>query len=184
MLCGNHLLEIKGINGYIQEIYFTIDPIISGVIDGGEYTSGVYINANHCELKLNSKPYQSNTLIAIPGHYELQINGFNEYQKSINFTIYPSVVNLKNDDVFNEKYLLNFIGEGYLNGILIETGITLDEIGDYVFELWFDGALYQSYRFKIVNGTSNEHKPIRLLSLEIGLGIVSLIGLFLVIRKK
>lgn len=181
---GYHTLRVEGVGEYVEEYHFVIEPVITGVIHQGEYTSSVYINVPNSILYLNNILYENNTLIARPGRYELTILGVNEYRRTVDFTIYPSVVNLVNNHVYDENYRLNFIGEGRLNGQIIETGLEL-EGGVYHFELWFEDLLFAQYDFEVLSKVDEDtHETIKIPFLEIALGIFSLVGLFLVFRKK
>lgn len=181
---GYHTLKIEGAGGYTDVYDFTVNPIVQGVEDNGEYLSGVYIDISSGQTYLNSTDYLNNSLIAKPGRYILDILGANEYKYTISFTIFPSVINLENEGVYDPGYCLNFIGEGKLNGILVESGTSLIA-GDYQFELLFEGEVYQQYSFKVIDSSNAfVHTPLKIPYLEIVLGIISLIGLFLVFRKK
>ena len=181
----HHVLRIEGINGYAKEIRFTITPEVSGITDGGIYDAGVRIEIEGVQMTLNGEDYQSQNLIAEPGRYELIISGVNDYEEKYFFTLLPSVVNLTDGDIFTGQYILNFIGTGMLDGRMVEPGTTLTEAKDYIFELWFEDSLYASYHFSVLSTESVESlDPVRIPYLEMALGVVSLIGLFLVIRKK
>jgi len=181
---GNHTLRIIGMNDYLEEYHFTIEPDISGIEAGGEYISGIYINIPNAIAYVNQMPYENNSLIAMPGRYELTIVGVNDYRSTLNFTIFPSVVNLENNRSYDVGYLLNFIGEGKLNGEIIQSGIGLTE-GDYDFELWFENTVFDQYHFTIIGSVDEiEHETLKIPYIEIILGIFSLVGLFLVFRKK
>lgn len=181
---GYHTLEIEGAGGYTDIYDFTIMPIIMGVEDKGEYHNGVYIDISAGQPFLNSSAYQNNSLVAKPGKYQLDVLGTNDFRYTVSFTIYPSVINLKNEGVYAPDYCLNFIGDGKLNGSPIESGTRLGT-GDYLFELWFEGEVYQQYSFKINEPIVDKiQSPVKIPYLEIILGIISLIGLFLVFRKK
>lgn len=181
---GNHRIRIEGIGDYVEEYQFIIDPIISGVEANKEYSTGVYINVPNSTLYLNKEIYENNSLVARPGRYELTIIGVNEYRKTLNFTIYPSVINLTNNGVYDFGYRLNFIGDGRLNGQIVEPGLEL-KAGIYHFELWFDEGVYAQYDFEILSLIEeNNHETIKIPFLEIVLGVFSLVGLFLVFRKK
>ena len=112
------------------------------------------------------------------------IIGVNDYRKTLHFTIYPSVINLSQNGIYDGGYRLNFIGEGRLNGQIIEPGFEL-EPGTYHFELWFEESIYAQYEFEVQSQTEEfNHETIKIPFLEIALGIFSLVGLFLVFRKK
>lgn len=181
---GNHTLLIEGVNDYFETYHFTIIPCIKGVINNGEYQKGVYIEVSSGQPFLNGISYENNSLIAKPGKYSLEINGINDYRYNLNFTVLPSVINLENNYSYELGYCLNFIGEGKLNGKVVESGIFLDP-GDYVFELWFENEIFQTYSFS-VNGIDDEkaHQPLKIPYLEIILGVISLVGIFLVFKKK
>jgi hypothetical protein len=183
--CGHHVLRIEGINGYNLEIRFTITPEVSGVTEGGVYDAGVYIKAEGVLMKLNGEDYQSQSLIDRPGRYELTVSGVNGYVEQYHFTLLPRVVNLTDGDIFTGQYILNFIGTGMLDGRMVEPGTTLTEAKEYIFELWFEESLYGRYRFTLLSAEAVDPSvPIRIPYLEMALGVISLIGLFLVIRKK
>lgn len=183
--CGHHVLRIEGINGYTKEIRFTVTPEVSGITEGGLYDAGVHIDAEGVMMTLNGENYQNNSLIAEPGRYELVVSGVNGYVEQYHFTLLPSVVNLSDGDIFTGQYILNFIGSGMLDGRTVEPGTTLTEAKEYVFELWFEESLYMRYHFTLLSSEAVDTLvPVRIPYLEMALGVVSLIGLFLVIRKK
>ena len=181
---GHHTLTIEGEGGYLASYDFTIIPMISGVEDKGEYLNGVYIEFSDGQAYLNSVSYVNNTLIARPGTYKLEIIGVNDYRYSINFSILPSVMNLENQGKYETGFILNFIGEGKLNGNEVESGMVM-EPGEHCFELWFEGSVYQQYSFTITETSSQtNHEQLKIPYLEIILGIISLVGGFLIFRKK
>lgn len=181
---GNHTLRIEGVGDYVEEYHFVIEPMISGVEEDGEYRAGIYIDIPNTTLYLNKELYENNSLVAKPGRHELSIIGLNDYRKILHFTLLPSVLNLTNNGIYDEGYRLNFIGEGRLNGQIVDPGFEL-EPGKYHFELWFEESVYAQYDFEVQSQTEeNNHETIKIPFLEIALGIFSLVGLFLVFRKK
>ena len=184
-LVGYHTLTVEGINGYLCSFAFTLKPFITGIQEGGVYTGGLYIRIEGASLFLNDAPYTPSSLIARPGRYELSIRGSNDYQDTLHFVINPSITNLSNGDVVHSPYILNFIGEAVLNGEVIEPGTTLTEPGDYTLQLLFEEEVFQTLHFQIVSETpSSFWHNLKIPYLELGLGILSLIGLYIIIRKK
>jgi len=182
---GYHVLTIEGLNGYVQHTAFTVHPFVRGVSDGGTYTGGVYIQVVGAILSLNDTPYTSNSLIARPGEYTLTIQGSNAYQEDIHFVINPSVTNLSEGDVVTSPFILNFIGEAVLNGNPVEPGTSLTEAGDYILQLMVDDVVFATIHFQVIAETNpSKWGSLKIPYLELGLGILSLIGLFIIIRKK
>lgn len=177
---GYYTLDYQG-----KTTTFAIDPNIDDFETDKTYYTPLDIHYAYGQLYLNKEPYTSGTIIDEPGHHEFKVIGLNDYEKTYTFTI-------KNDlEAFEENLnttpvTLDFMGEIWLNGALVETGHTIYQGGDYTIEITGHNEYKQSINVSLL--TDEVTLKDQLLSLEIGIAISILIlsglGLFGLYKKR
>ena len=127
---GNHTIVIYGTNGYEKTINFTKAPYISGVEDGGFYTSSSKsITCNYAQsLTLNGDPYSSGSSFSKDGYYTFTVYGINGYEKTINFTKAHEISGITDGQEYighvsvSNKYIdFELDGQPYSSGSVIKT---------------------------------------------------------------
>ncbi len=182
---GYHQLIMEGIQDYRQTIAFVIEPNLGSLVDGGTYEDKVDIDIDDVELTLNGNSVQSPLFVAEPGFYELTIEGVNGFIKTVTFVIYPSARTIEPNATYEINYPVVFIGEAMLNDEWIESGYVIDQPGDYELTLYFGDVPYKTYAFTVVEKNEPiETKTNSFPFLEVGLGIITLLGIYFVFRKK
>ena len=82
---GHHVLIIEGMNNYIKEISFTIEPFIN-IKNNQIYHDSVNVYHPFVNIKLNGSKI-NDSVINSYGNYRIEYEGINGYSKIINFTI-------------------------------------------------------------------------------------------------
>ena len=129
---GDHILRIDGINGYSQQISFTVEPTITNLVDGESYNSSVTPEISGGTFTLDGNTYLSGTTISEPGDHILVISGVNSYSKTINFTINLVDSGIEDGDVFVDSASYTFSGgSATLDGESYASGTAITEIGNH-----------------------------------------------------
>lgn len=184
---GNYLFEVYGTLDYHKQITFTILPTIEGVTDGDISKNAKRITANATSLYINNEEYHSE-LISQPGVYELTVFGVGDYQKSIHFTILPSVEGVENDKDYSSPIHIKINGEGYINGQPLSSEMDITQTGSYLLQLMMSGEVVEEVYFTLsipsvqdeIQETIDSHSYMA----EIVMGLLVLLGLFLFFKKK
>ncbi|GEM_PF-1165577 len=187
LIPGNYALRISGEGGYNEEYHFVILPIVEGIVDGETTKDSVTIHSNATWMTLNGEEYLSSPVTS-PGDYLLVLGGQNNLTELIGFTILPSVFGVENQGIYEQQVTISVNGEAYLNGSLMGSKMTISESGDYMIELYYQDEIVETLFFSVQH-PSDEHSEIPSNDLNnyvyfIFLGVLALIGLFLIIRKK
>ncbi|MDD3842554.1 MAG: hypothetical protein WC296_02585 [Candidatus Izemoplasmatales bacterium] len=173
---------------YVYQFSVIIAALVDGVIDGEIYLEPIRIIVNSQNVTLNGALFVSGAFVSEPGDYQLVIDGENGYQKKINFQIAPTVSGVIDQGVYHETVTISVSGIATLNGKRISEGeIEIDEAGDYELILWIEAKKYQTLNFEIINDSSidtTESNGNDFPYLETILGIIVMVGLFLVLKKK
>jgi len=184
---GNYHLEIKGDNWYSQDLFFTIIPLIDGIVDNEESKEPVKITSNASSMTLNDEIY-SGEVIGIPNHYQISFYGVGDYKGTLTFTILPSIKGVENDCIYTSPVEIAVSGEAYINGVPLDRNYTVSKSGEYQIVIMFDGEVYQELFFEVtieddfVLEESVSSNKINMYQIVLG-GLI-LLGLFLIIRKK
>ena len=152
---GEYTLLITGVNGFIEEINFTIAPVITGLQNGVTKDPGFVpnITGEGITLELNDEPYAIGTPITTPGLHMLVIYGENGYEQEITFTIALVFNGISNNQtIVDDDVTIIFSGGlAKLNGVVIESGFTTDKLGNYLLVIiGVNGEVILSYNFRIL----------------------------------
>jgi hypothetical protein len=110
---GNYSLVVEGENGYTKTINFAICAK-TNVENGGQYASGLVVNANGGSIELNGEEFIDGTVLTEVGTYTLKISGENGHEENIIFNIVPEVSDINNATVYYGSVIRN----GYLLGAI------------------------------------------------------------------
>lgn len=125
----------------------TLLPLISGVEEGGEYTSAVTIESS-CPFLLNGEEMEGPAVVSTPGYYRLLPIGTEE---TMDFTIHPVVETLYSGYVGMDPVRIFSNGTAlYLNQELIEPGTLVSEPGLYQLEIQGVNEYVLNVSFEIV----------------------------------
>jgi len=189
---GEYHMVIVGENDYRKDVYFTILPDISyndGEVEGqliidSSFDKPIRIYSNAQSMFLNGVFYNSGFINNV-GSHKIEFYGVNGYVLELTFNILPKISGLENDRAY-ENVSFNVFGEALLNGSLITGEISLFEPGDYRLDLLFNGEVYETYNFQILEQEVIETEK------EIDYSeyfkyifvLVALIGGVLILRKR
>lgn len=186
---GNNRLVISGLGGYNKTVEFTIDSDTT-VFDGENYLDlksdfhcdyPIRIFSDSLYMEINNEFYNS-TLIDSPGYYLLDIHGINEYNKEIEFVIWPKIEGLGEESAY-ETLNLNIFGKARINGEIVSGKYETSVPGNYTIELLMVDEVWQTYELQIVQIEMSSVKPNLVFLKYLFLGLSGL-GLFLFLRKK
>ncbi len=146
---GKHLITFVGENGYTESFYFTIDPIIKGVENGGIYDGSVLVTVDNALLELNGVSIDNNTIVTTIGNNQLTILGPNDYSYTIGFTIKPVINNLIEDGKYIDSVIIN----------LNDCELRIDD------EIYQSGTKYvkKGYHTLVINGVGGYTETINFM---------------------
>lgn len=189
---GEHHILIVGENDYRKDVYFTILPDISyndGETEGqlmvdSNFDKPIRIYSNAQSMFLNGFFYNSGFINTV-GSHKIEFYGVNGYVLELNFNILPKLTGLENDQTY-ESVSFDVFGEALLNGRLVTGEITLSEPGDYRLDLLFDGEIYETFNFHILEQEVIEPEQETDYSeyFKYIFVLVALIGGVLILRKR
>ncbi|MDD3126696.1 MAG: hypothetical protein WC479_03925 [Candidatus Izemoplasmatales bacterium] len=172
------------------EFSFTVvlAPTVEGAVNGESYSEPIRIIVSCPAVELDGMPFVSGDVVAEPGDHKLIITGENGYQKIIDFRITPTVFGVEDQVIYSEPITISVNGIATLNGKLIPNGETqITENGDYELIMWIGAEKYVTKHFRLaIEAEDNIDEPNgnTFPFLETILGIVVMVGLFLVLKKK
>lgn len=148
---GNYTVVIEGENGYTKTINFAICSE-TNVENGGQYASGLVVNANGGSIELNGEEFTDGTILTEVGTYTLRISGENGHEETIVFNILPEVSNINNSNVYCGSVVPNIIGGTLtLNGEEYISGTAITEEGVYQLVISGVGGYTQRINFVVLS---------------------------------
>ena len=148
---GNYTVVIEGENGYTKTINFAICSE-TNVENGGQYASGLVVNANGGSIELNGEEFTDGTILTEVGTYTLRISGENGHEETIVFNILPEVSNINNSNVYCGSVVPNIIGGTLtLNGEEYISGTAITEEGVYQLVISGVGSYTQRINFVVLS---------------------------------
>ncbi len=146
---GNHILIIKGANGFKETINFTIETTIVGLEDGRTYYETLYPAVNGENMTLNGVAYH-NEPIENCGNYALVITGTNGYQKTVNFVVETVVSDLVDGGIYEKEVTPTFTkGSATLNGEAYESGTLITTPGRNALVITGENGYSVTYQFTV-----------------------------------
>ena len=130
---GVHTLVVTGVNGYSNTINFSISLVDSGISDGDNFVdSATYIFSGGVAT-LDGNSYTSGTEITEIGNHRIVVIGSNEYTKTIDFVINPSIIGLEDGETYDGSVTPSISGGTLaLDGNTYESGRIINEPGEHV----------------------------------------------------
>jgi len=187
---GNYLLLIEGKSNYSKLIEFTILPDVAyydgieyyQLLENSEFQNSIRIYSNGISMFLNDNFYNSE-LIDMPGRYNLDIYGINDFMVTISFLILPNVSGVDNNKTYEEVGFIVF-GEAILNGKSIKGQNYIDESGEYELILLLDNEPFETIYFTVDNTIEIENSFTLEPYIKYIFLLISIIGGALFLRKK
>jgi len=184
---GNYQLDIYGALNYHEQIHFTLLPTMEGVSDGDVTKNAIRITSNATSMTLNGEAYQSE-MITFPGIYELITFGESFYSDTITFTILPSVTGVGNEMNYEEAIHIKVNGTAFLNGERMSSDTDIIESGSYQIVTMLNDLVVEELYFTVTIPSPIEEYEETIVAnddvVKVFLGVLILIGLFLMIKKK
>lgn len=135
---GYHNITITGTNDYIEELHFTINPLIYDVLgqniadlETRIYEGSTLFNISGGTAYIDGIQYKSNELYSTVGNHTLTIQGISNYKKDFNFVIKPEISLTYNSNNSNATYTCSD-GETYLDGHLIDNQSVISVPGEHI----------------------------------------------------
>ena len=176
---GNYSLN------YNNQIYnFVVVPVITGVVDKEIYNHSVTPLFTGGNAILNNDVYIPNSEISEPGNYEFIINGANNYNESLTFTITSNLEGIINNNTYIEPVTLDFNGDGYLNNQFIESPYEVSEGGEYILKIRGENNYMESYYFSIQKDVKKTSIIDFVQRVDILVLVVVLISGGIILKKK
>lgn len=176
---GNYKLEYNG------SVYtFTVEAEISGVVDNETYNEPVSIQSSMGYLTLNNEPYSMGEEITKPGNYTFKVEGANNYEKSISFTIVSNLDGVIDGHSYHNPLIITFDGEGYLNNNFVTSPLEVIDEGDYVLRIKGVNGYSETYQFQIKAEENNVDLSGIIQHVDIVIIVVVVVSGVIVLRKK
>lgn len=181
---GIHELKIIGLNNYEKTYYFTVEPIIEGVIDGKTYEGSVSINIPNAQVKLNKEIIANKSTIYDVGNHIITIYGNGGYEKTINFIITPIIEGIEANKTYFNSIKVNIPNAKLLiDGKEYVSGTEYKKIGKHVLTIIGTNDYQQEINFTIKYSTNVLIQQIVIITVPvIIIGIMIFIGFRL--RRK
>ena len=96
---GHNKLTIHGTNGYVQEITFTLEPVIEDLESSYQQSFTPNVIGSGMTMKLNGSSYTNGTKIETVGNNKLVVNGYGGYTKTFTITVVPLITGIENNSV-------------------------------------------------------------------------------------
>lgn len=180
---GHYRLRVEGEGEYQKELTFTLHATIDNVAEGMLVEGPLRIYANGTGIWLNGQPYKNQALTEA-GTYQCQVTGVGGYQKSLEFHIIPEVMGVESEETYENpcEFLLN--GEGELNGEPVSGRVVVTEPGDYELRLICAGQVYETIQFSLTNPKTNPEGKTLYPIAAILFGLMAILGLVLLLKKR
>ena len=96
---GNNKLTIHGTNGYVQEITFTLEPVIEDLESSYQQSFTPNVIGSGMTMRLNGNSYTNGTKIETVGNNKLVVSGYGGYTKTFTITVVPLITGIENETV-------------------------------------------------------------------------------------
>ncbi|MGD9909537.1 MAG: hypothetical protein AB7U79_02910 [Candidatus Izemoplasmatales bacterium] len=182
---GSYTLTVLGLNNYVFELTFLLDFTYEGIEEQEETSECIIVTSNAKQMSIDGLEYVG-TLFCDVGKHELVLEGEGGYTKKVTFSILPKIDGVHNYEEFTEPITIFVHGEAYLNGTKMMDETLVSDTGNYLIEVMYDGEIYEQIFFT-VRLPSIEEPIIRETKnyvYEIALGILVVVGIYMIIKKK
>lgn len=96
---GHNKLTVHGTNGYVQEIRFTIEPVIENLESSYQQSFTPNVIGSGMTMKLNGSSYTNGTKIETVGNNKLVVSGYGGYTKTFTITVAPLITGIENEAI-------------------------------------------------------------------------------------
>ncbi|MBQ9448466.1 MAG: hypothetical protein IJU60_01160 [Acholeplasmatales bacterium] len=156
---GNYKLTIKGVNGYKKEYEFALDVEVGEIkpLYNNVFTPAIS-KALKSNITLNDLPYQNGNKIEETGNYKLVISGVNGYKKEYEFSLEPTIGEIKPvyTEAFTPVISLDLKCDLLLNGNNYQNNTLINKVGNYKLEI--NGNNYhKEYEFVVKENLSYKY---------------------------
>lgn len=168
-------------NGKVTDT-FTLHADIQGVSEGAIYTEPFTVTVDEGHTFLNHSLYVNEQMIDEIGHHTLRVEGVGNYEKTVDFTLKSNLNGIQDGGHYQSERTLTFNGEGYLDNHRINSGITIDECGEYHLTIEGANGYSETYAFTVAMESMQE-ASLFTMERSIALGSVSMLAIGLVVYK-
>lgn len=179
---GRHSIVVVGQNGYRLAWNVLVKPTLFGLPSA--MTTGPVRLYSNAVMKLNGESYAPGTPIEQAGAYEIALFGAGGYQESHSFTIASSATGVSDGGVYEAPWTFHVNGTGLLNGNAVAGEITIRAEGDYELAFWDDPSAPRFVRFEIVAAASEPSAADPTATVQIGLAVLAILGLYFIRKRK
>jgi hypothetical protein len=120
----------------------------------------------------------------VPGNHVLTVLAANGYERSLAFTILPSVAGVDDGGSYVGDVVLAINGVAALDGVAVAAETTVTAPGNHELVLYLDGEPYRIVVFTITAPAEEPRWWETFPFAEVGVGMLAVTGLFLIFRKK
>ena len=151
-LIGNHTLTMTGSGDYEYSIAFTVTPKVSGVTEGGSYSSTAsWSIPTDCTAKLDGASVNVNSSTSKIGNHTIIIEGANGYQTSISFTV-TETINIVDGTEYNKAITIDIPDcSAVLNDLEISDLYELNTPGSYTLTVFGTNGYTNEYEFTVIS---------------------------------
>jgi len=169
----------------------TIEPIITigGEKENDYYKDYVDYKVSGGSVFIDNESSYLNGIVSSPGIHEIKVIGANDYVYQETFKILPKLISDITDGCsIKTGDIIEFNGDGRLNGTMISSGYRIDEKGTYTLELLVGDEIVSSYTFvaneEVIKKKDKKLAYIVLISSFIALSAVTVFVIFKEKKKR
>jgi hypothetical protein len=162
---------------------FVLHPIIRGIEANQVTNEAVSVYVSNGYLTLNDDVYMNESTISDPGYYVLKVEGLNQYNIEIPFTITSNLEGIYHNQRYDSPRTITFNGLAYLNNRLIESPYRIDESGLYTLSIYGENGYQENHQFELAITETTTPIKESLMYVEITLLALGFTGLFVLFIK-
>ena len=136
-IVGNNKLTIHGTNGYVQEITFTLEPVIQDLESSYQQSFTPNVIGSEMTMKLNGSSYTNGTKIETVGNNKLVVSGYGGYTKTFTITVIPLITGIENNSVVHGSVHIKVSPNATLtvDGVSYTNNASYTKVGNHTLQI-------------------------------------------------
>lgn len=136
-IVGNNKLTIHGTNGYVQEITFTLEPVIQDLESSYQQSFTPNVIGSEMTMKLNGSSYTNGTKIETVGNNKLVVSGYGGYTKTFTITVVPLITGIENNSVVHGSVQIKVSPNATLtvDGVSYTNNASYTKVGNHTLQI-------------------------------------------------
>ena len=153
---GNNKLTIHGTNGYVQEIAFTLEPVIENLASAYQQSFSPNVIGSGMTMKLNGSSYTNGTKIETVGNNKLVVNGYGGYTKTFTVTVVPLITGIENNSIVHGSIQIKVSPNATLkiDGVSYTNNASYTKVGNHILKITGVNGYEQTLTFTLKESSS------------------------------